>query len=69
MEVILVGWFRKCQSIKKVGGRRFAEGFFYQALFSFRLARQNVTYKAKRKLSLANLELKTFFFHVTEFFV
>ena len=43
--------------------------FFYQALFSFRLARQNVTYKAKRKLSLANLELKTFFFHVTEFFV
>ena len=41
----------------------------YQALFSFRLARRNVIYKAKRKLSLANLELKTFFFHVTEFFV
>ena len=30
---------------------------------------QNVIYKAKRKLSLANLGLKTFFFHVTEFFV
>ena len=68
MEVILVGWFRKCQSIKKVGGRRFAEGL-YQALISFRFARRNVIYKAKRKLSLANLELKTFFFHVTEFFV
>ena len=25
-EVILVGWFGKCQSIKKVGGRRFVEG-------------------------------------------
>ena len=50
-EVILVGWFGKCQSIKKVGGRRFVEGL-YQALFSFRLARRNVIYKAKRKLSL-----------------
>ena len=49
-EVILVGSFRKCQSIKKVGGRRFVG--LYQALFSFRLARQNVIYKAKRKLSL-----------------
>ena len=68
MEVILAGWFRKCQSIKKVGGRRFAEGL-YQALFSFRFARRNVIYKAEQKLSLANLELKTFFYHVTEFFV
>ena len=41
MEVILVGWFGKCQSIKKVGGRRFVEGL-YQALFSFRLARRTV---------------------------
>ena len=51
MEVILVGWFSKCQSIKKVGDRRFVEGL-YQALFSFRLVRQKVIYKAKRKLSL-----------------
>ena len=48
MEVILVGWFGKCQSIKKVGGRRFVEGL-YQALFSFRHARRNVIYKAKQK--------------------
>ena len=47
-EVILVGWFSKCQSIKKVGGRRFVEGL-YQALFSFCLARRNVIYKLKRK--------------------
>ena len=51
MEVILVDWFAKCQSIKKVGGRRFVEGL-YQALFLFCLARRNVIYKAKRKLSL-----------------
>ena len=56
-EVILVGWFSKWQSIKKVGGRRFAEGL-YQALFSFRLARRNVIYKAKRKLSLISGELR-----------
>ena len=48
-EVVLVGWFGKCQSIKKVGGRRFVEGL-YQALFSFRLARRNVIFKAKRKI-------------------
>ena len=47
-KVILVGWFGKCQSIIKVGGRRFVEGL-YQALFSFRLARRNVILKAKRK--------------------
>ena len=35
--LILVGLFGKCQSIKKVGGRRFVEGL-YQALFSFCLA-------------------------------
>ena len=40
-EVILIGWFGKCQSIKKVGGRHFVKGL-YQALFSFRLARRNV---------------------------
>ena len=40
-EVILVGWFSKCQSFKKVGGRRFLEGL-YQCLCSFRLARRNV---------------------------
>ena len=33
-EVILVGRFGKCQSIKKVGDRRFVEGL-YQVLFSF----------------------------------
>ena len=43
-EVILVGW---C----------FVEGL-YQALFSFRLARRNVIYKAKRKLSLISGELR-----------
>ena len=48
-EVILVGWFGKCQSIKKVGGRRFVKGF-YQALFSFRLVRRNVIFKAKKKI-------------------
>ena len=37
-----------CQSIKKVGGRRFVEGL-YQALFSFRLDRRNVIYRSKRK--------------------
>ena len=40
----MVGWFGKCQSIRKVGGRRFVEGL-YQALFSFRLARRNVITK------------------------
>ena len=50
-DAVLVGWFSKHQSIKKVGRRRFAEGL-YQALFSFRLAHRNVIYKAKRKLSL-----------------
>ena len=40
-------WINK----KKMGGRRFVEGL-HQALFSFRLARRNVIYKAKRKLSL-----------------
>ena len=43
-EVILVGWFGKCQSIRKVSGRRFVEGL-YQALFSFRLARWNIITK------------------------
>ena len=47
-EVILVGSFGKCQSIKKVGSRRFPEGL-YQALFSFCLARRNVIYKEKWK--------------------
>ena len=47
-EVILVGWFGKCQSIKKVGGRRFVEGL-YQVLFSFHYAHRNVIYKAKWK--------------------
>ena len=47
-EVILVRWFGKCQSNEKVGSRRFVEGL-YQALFSFRLCRRNVIYKAKRK--------------------
>ena len=55
-EVILVGWFSKWQSIKKVGGRRFVEGL-YKALFSFRLARRNVIYKAKRK-SQVNCDMK-----------
>ena len=32
-----------------MGGRRFVEGL-YQALFSFRLARRNVIFKAKRKI-------------------
>ena len=41
------GWL-----IQKSGRRRFAEEGLYQALFSFRLARQNAIYKAKRKLSL-----------------
>ena len=48
-EVVLVGWFGKCQSIKKVGGRRFVEGL-YQALLSFHLAHRNVICKAKRKI-------------------
>ena len=43
-EVILVGWCGKCQSIKKVGSRRFVEGL-YQALFSFRLACRNIITK------------------------
>ena len=30
-EVILVGWFGKCQSIKTVGGRRFVEGLYQGA--------------------------------------
>ena len=47
-EVILVGLFGKCQSIKKMGGRRFVEGL-YQAVFSFHLGRRNVIFKAKRK--------------------
>ena len=51
MEVILVGRCGKCQSIKKVGRRRFVESL-YQAVFSFRLAHRNVIHKAKRKLSL-----------------
>ena len=50
-EVILVGRFSKCKSIKKVGGRHFVEGL-YQALFLFHLARWNGFYKAKRKLSV-----------------
>ena len=36
LEVILIGYFGKWQSIKKVGGRRFVEGL-YQGLFSFAL--------------------------------
>ena len=47
------GWLIQQMSInQKSGRRRFAEEGFYQALFSFRLARQNTIYKAKRKLSL-----------------
>ena len=43
------GWLIQQMSInQKVGGRRFLEGL-YQALFSFRHARRNVIYKAKRK--------------------
>ena len=46
-------WLIQQMSInqKSGGGRRFVEGS-YQALLSFRLARRNVIYKAKRKLSL-----------------
>ena len=50
-EVILVGWFNECQSIKKVGGRCFIEGL-YETLFLFCLARRNVIYKVKWKLGL-----------------
>ena len=47
------GWLIQQMSInQKSGRRRFAEEGLYQALFSFRLARQNAIYKAKRKLSL-----------------
>ena len=54
-EVILVGWFSKCQSIKKVGGRRFVEGL-YQALFSFRLARRNVITKGNENLAWSQVK-------------
>ena len=47
------GWLIQQMSInQKSGRRRFAEEGLYRALFSFRLARQNAIYKAKRKLSL-----------------
>ena len=39
---ILIGRFVECQSIKKVGGRRSVEEL-YQALFSFRPSRRNVS--------------------------
>ena len=51
-EVILVGWFSKCQSIKKVGGRRrFVSGcvFVSQCPPKCYLL---VIYKGKQKLSL-----------------
>ena len=41
-EEILIGCFVECQSIKKVGGRRSVEEL-YQALFSFRPSRLNVS--------------------------
>jgi len=41
-EEILIGCFVECQSIKKVGGRLSVEEL-YQALFSFRLSRLNVS--------------------------
>ena len=51
-EVISFGWLIQQMSVnQKVGGICFVEGL-YQALFSFRFARRNVIYKAKRKLSL-----------------
>ena len=46
---------------QRSGGRRFVEGL-HQALFSFRLARQNVIYKAKRKLSLISGNRKRYNF-------
>ena len=47
------GWLIQQMSInQKSGRRRFAAEGLYQALFSFRLARQNAIYKAKRKLNL-----------------
>ena len=55
-EVILVGWFGKCQSIKKVGGRRFVEGLS-QALFSFRLARRNVITKRNENWAWSQVTL------------
>ena len=48
-EVILVGRLGKCQSIKKVGGRRFAEGL-YQALFSFSLAPRECYLQTETKI-------------------
>ena len=46
------GWpIQEISINQKVGGRRFVEGL-YQALLPFRLAHRNVSYKAKRKLSL-----------------
>ena len=41
-EKILIGCFVECQSIKKVGGGHFVEEL-YQALFSFRPSRLNVS--------------------------
>ena len=41
-EEILIGYFAKCQSIKKVGGRRSVEEL-YQALFFVSPSRRNVS--------------------------
>ena len=57
-EVILVGWFGKCQSIKKVGGRRFVEGL-YEALFSFRLARRHVITKRNENWDWSQVNIYT----------
>ena len=56
-EVILVGWFGKCQSIKKVGGRCFVEGL-YQALFSFGHSRRNVITKRNENWAWSPTVLK-----------
>ena len=49
-EVILVGWFSKCQSIKKVSGRRFIKGL-YHVLFSFRFVNNIPAGQGKMRLT------------------
>ena len=48
-EVILVGWFGKCQSIKRVGDRQTFRARI-RLCFSFRLARRNVITKRNGNL-------------------
>ena len=50
-----------------MGGRRFVEGL-YQALFSFRLARRNVIFKAKRKFEKIEPDLRLLSFMVDGLF-